>query len=328
MAPTPAAAGHQQSSPPAAGAGAAAASASGGADAAANATTSTNRSSSASANASITTGGGGDRERSSSSSGSSSGKRRRSNEGEGGGGGGKAGSTSTNRGADRNKEILQRLHHSCDTHRSEIHDLDGNTDERLRSYRHYREPMAFASTETVEKIERLMDDRVEGSKSRGRCRKHLTSFRNVMARMEETYTSQSAKIAAIIERLDANTAAERSTDGDGGASAGAVDGRIGAGVEDKDMLETAGLASNLCIIYRLIIEGSFCPYSLYMIDWGRGGVHGTFCDIVIQFICVEWTLTNDVYLPRYHNTRSYLIRYPMYLLCTCLVSHCTHFVCR
>ena len=211
-----------------------------------------------------------------SGSGSTSSRRGKRVSSEGGGGQQGGGRTSASVAFNgKNKDLLQRLIQSCDKHRHDVHDLDGgNREEGSRAYSHYRRPMSFASSEKVAEIERLMDEtRVEGSISKGKCRKHLSSFEAVVDRLEKTLSSQLDKISVMLERLDANTAALAAAN-DGANATGSADGRIGAGLEDKELIETAKFASNLCFVYRLIMEGGFCPYSLYIIDWGRCGVHG------------------------------------------------------
>ena len=132
-----------------------------------------------------------------------------------------------------------------------------------------------------------------------KCSKQMNSLCQVLGTIEENYATRLGKVDRMLEeghRAAAADAARRTAaieaadDESDSAAAAAVAqqlslafavrelaGRpVGWGADDGDMLQAAKLAADLCITYRACLRGSFCPYSLQMFGWGRGGEKGAY----------------------------------------------------
>ena len=127
-----------------------------------------------------------------------------------------------------------------------------------------------------------------------KCFKQMNSLCQVLIKIEETYATKLAKIDRVLDEGHRMAAAEavRSAssasagDDDSAVAAAAaqasleeaaremVEQPVGWGTDDDDMLNTAKVSADLCVTYRACLRGSFCPYSLQMFGWGRGGDKG------------------------------------------------------
>ena len=189
--------------------------------------------------------------------------------------------------------LLEQVRAACQTHRETLHTFTHTSSETTKSFAHWRRPTMFANDETLAAA--------QGDVPR-KCSKQMNSLCQVLGRIEENYATRLGKIDRMLEeghRAAAADAARRSAaaaaeaaddDSDSAAAAAAaaqqlslaeaareLAGRpVGWGADDGDMIQAADLASDLCITYRACLRGSFCPYSLQMFGWGRGGDKGAY----------------------------------------------------
>ena len=179
------------------------------------------------------------------------GKRRRARSGTGTGAG--AGPSSQPR-------IGRRVIEVCRRHRCEDHDYEGGgaggaaasaaaaawTDAALAALYSGR-PTAFASGAYVRAAVGRVGDR---------CSRKLEKIEGVLERLEEDHSAA----------LDRAASPGGGDDGSGSDGDGSGDGS-GSGA----MAKLAADGEDLCTMYRSFLEGTFCPHSLSMLDWGRGG---------------------------------------------------------
>ena len=208
-------------------------------------------------------------------------------------------STTTGRSPDN---LLEQVRAACQTHRETLHTFTSTSSETTKSFAHWRRPTMFANDET---LAAAMGDVPR------KCSKQMNSLCQVLGRIEENYATRLGKIDRMLEeghRAAAADAARRSAaaaaeaaddDSDSAAAAAAaaaqqlslaeaareLAGRpVGWGADDGDMIQAADLASDLCITYRACLRGSFCPYSLQMFGWGRGGDKGAYICRIYVFV--------------------------------------------
>lgn len=130
-----------------------------------------------------------------------------------------------------------------------------------------------------------------------KCFKQMNSLCQVLIKIEETYATKLAKIDRVLDeghrmaaadavRSASSASASAGDERDSAAAAAAAQASleeaaremaeqpVGWGTDDDDMLNTAKVSADLCVTYRACLRGSFCPYSLQMFGWGRGGDKG------------------------------------------------------
>ena len=193
--------------------------------------------------------------------------------------------------------LLEQVRAACQTHRETLHTFTHTSSETTKSFAHWRRPTMFANDETLAAA--------QGDVPR-KCSKQMNSLCQVLGRIEENYATRLGKIDRMLEeghRAAAADAARRSAAAaaddelDSAAAAGVAQqlslaeaarelaGRpVGWGADDGDMIQAADLASDLCITYRACLRGSFCPYSLQMFGWGRGGDKGAYICRIYVFV--------------------------------------------
>ena len=198
--------------------------------------------------------------------------------------------------------LLEQVRAACQTHRETLHTFTHTSSETTKSFAHWRRPTMFANDETLAAA--------QGDVPR-KCSKQMNSLCQVLGRIEENYATRLGKVDRMLEeghRAAAADAARRSAaaaaeaaddDSDSAAAATAavaqqlslaeaareLAGRpVGWGADDGDMIQAADLASDLCITYRACLRGSFCPYSLQMFGWGRGGDKGAYICRIYVFV--------------------------------------------
>lgn len=181
------------------------------------------------------------------------GKRRRARSGTGTGTGTGAG-TGAGAGPSSQPRIGRRVIEVCRRHRCEDHDYEGGgaggaaasaaaaaawTDAALAALYSGR-PTAFASGAYVRAAVGRVGDR---------CSRKLEKIEGVLERLEEDHS-------AALDRA---------------ASPGGGDDGSGDGSGSGAMAKLAADGEDLCTMYRSFLGGTFCPHSLSMLDWGRGG---------------------------------------------------------
>ena len=196
--------------------------------------------------------------------------------------------------------LLEQVRAACQTHRETLHTFTHTSSETTKSFAHWRRPTMFANDETLAAA--------QGDVPR-KCSKQMNSLCQVLGRIEENYATRLGKVDRMLEeghraaaanaaRRSAAAAAEAADDDSDSAAAAAVAqqlslaeaarelaGRpVGWGADDGDMIQAADLASDLCITYRACLRGSFCPYSLQMFGWGRGGDKGAYICRIYVFV--------------------------------------------
>lgn len=203
-------------------------------------------------------------------------------------------STTTGRSPDN---LLEQVRAACQTHRETLHTFTSTSSETTKSFAHWRRPTMFANDET---LAAAMGDVPR------KCSKQMNSLSQVLGRIEENYATRLGKVDRMLEeghRAAAADAARRSAaaaaddDSDSAAAAAVAQqaslaeaarelaGRpVGWGADDGDLIQAADLASDLCITYRACLRGSFCPYSLQMFGWGRGGDKGAYICRIYVFV--------------------------------------------
>ena len=59
------------------------------------------------------------------------------------------------------------------------------------------------------------------------------------------------------------------------------DPAVDESVSDKSYRITASDISNLCVFYGALLSGSFCPHSLYLLDYGRDVDESEYCSLFV-----------------------------------------------
>jgi len=165
-----------------------------------------------------------------------------------------------------------------------MHAFTPKSSDTLKANAHWRHPALFASDQTLAAAQNDMPRK---------CGKQMNSLCQVLIKIEENYATKLGKMDRLLDEVHRMAAAEAvggagsaSSAGDDAAAAAQasleeaareVAGRpVGWGADDDDMLGAAEVAADLCVTYRACLRGSFCPYSLQMFGWGRGGDKGAY----------------------------------------------------
>ncbi len=197
--------------------------------------------------------------------------------------------------------LLDKVQAACQTHRETLHTFTPTSSDSTKSFAHWRRPTMFANDETLAAATADVPRK---------CSKQMNSLCQVLGRIEENYATRLGKVDRMLEeghraaaadaaRRSAAAAAEAADDESDSAAAAVAQqlslaeaaqelaGRpVGWGADDGDMLQAAKLAADLCITYRACLRGSFCPYSLQMFGWGRGGDKGAYI-YVCRWGCIR-----------------------------------------
>ena len=203
-------------------------------------------------------------------------------------------STRSTRSSHSPDSLLDKVGNACEQHQRTLHDPNPTSSDNIKSFANWNRPTMFASDETLAAAQ---DDMPR------KCFKQMSSLCQVLIKIEETYATKLGKIDRVLDdghrmaaadavrsASSASTSASVSAVGDDDSAAAAAaaaaqasleeaaremaEQPVGWGTDDDDMLNTAKVSADLCVTYRACLRGSFCPYSLQMFGWGRGGDKG------------------------------------------------------